>query len=145
MKAIFATENNWAPLIARLTVGLIILPHGMQKLFGMFGGFGFSGTMGFLTGTMALPWIIAFIVIMIESIGAASLIVGFFARGWSVLMIALMIGAVWTSHIQNGFFMNWFGSQAGEGYEWHLLVIGLSLIVLIAGAGKASIDRVIAR
>lgn len=145
MKAILTTGNDWAPFIARLTVGLIILPHGLQKLLGMFGGFGFSGTMGFLTGTMALPWIIAFIVIMIESVGAISLVLGLFSRVWSALMIALMVGAVWTSHIQNGFFMNWFGSQAGEGYEYHLLVIGLSLIVVVAGAGKASIDRILAK
>jgi len=47
-------------------------------------------------------------------------------------------------HLPNGFFMNWFGKQAGEGYEYHLLVIGIALALLISGAGKWSVDKVIA-
>jgi putative oxidoreductase len=58
--------------------------------------------------------------------------------------IVIMPGAITTSHLQNGFFMNWFGKQPGEGYEYHLLVIGLSLALLMTGAGKWSIDRLIA-
>lgn len=138
---LFTTKNEWAGFITRVTVGLIILPHGLQKLFGMFGGYGFDGTMGFFTNTMHLPWIIGFIVIMIESFGALSLIIGFASRFWSALMVALMIGAITTSHLQNGFFMNWFGTQKGEGYEYHLLVIGLSLATLVIGSGKHSLDR----
>lgn len=142
---LFTTKNEWVGFITRVTVGLIILPHGLQKLFGMFGGYGFDGTMGFFTNTMHLPWIIGFTVIMIESFGALSLILGFASRLWSSLMIALMVGAITTSHLQNGFFMNWFGSQKGEGYEYHLLVIGLALATLVVGSGKYSIDRLITK
>lgn len=142
---ILATRGDWSGLVTRLTIGLVILPHGLQKLFGMFGGYGFEGTMGFFTNTMHLPWIIGFLVIMIESVGSLSLILGFASRVWAALMIAVMIGAVTTSHLQNGFFMNWFGMQPGEGYEFHLLVIGLSLVTLIVGSGKCSIDRLLAK
>lgn len=142
---ILATKNEWVGLVTRLTIGLVILPHGLQKLFGMFGGYGFEGTMGFFINTMQLPWIIGFMVIMIESIGAFSLILGFASRVWSALMIAVMVGAVTTSHLQNGFFMNWFGAQSGEGYEFHLLVIGLALATLIVGSGKYSIDRLLTK
>lgn len=145
MKRILATKDEWVGLVTRLTIGIIILPHGLQKLFGMFGGFGFEGTMGFLTSTAHLPWIIAFIVIIIESVGAMSLIVGFASRIWAALMIVLMIGAINVAHLSNGFFMNWSGMQKGEGFEYHLLVIGLSIATLIVGSGKYSIDELIAK
>lgn len=57
MKALFATDDSWAGLVLRLTLGLVLLPHGAQKLLGWFGGFGFDGTMGFFTQKMGLPWI----------------------------------------------------------------------------------------
>jgi putative oxidoreductase len=139
-KLIFKTNNDWAGLITRLTIGIILLPHGAQKLLGLFGGYGFTGTMGFFTGTMHLPWIIAFTVIMIEFFGSILLIVGFASRIWSALTIILMLGIIFTSHIANGFFMNWYGTQPGEGYEYHLLLIGLSIATLINGSGKYSVD-----
>jgi putative oxidoreductase len=46
-------------------------------------------------------------------------------------------------HWKNGFFMNWSGAQKGEGIEFFLLLLSLSLILLIAGGGKASIDAAI--
>ncbi len=142
---IFNTRNDLTGFIIRLTLGIILFPHGAQKLLGKFGGYGFSGTMGFFTGTMHLPWIIAFLVIIIEFFGSLSFLVGFASRIWAILTIILMIGIIATSHIDNGFFMNWFGNQKGEGYEYHLLVIGLSLATLVNGSGKYSLDKFISR
>ena len=110
-------------------------------MLGAFGGYGFSGTMGFLTSTMHLPWLIGFLVIVIEFIGSLSLIVGFASRLWSALVIIEMLGAVITTHLNNGFFMNWAGNQKGEGYEFHLLMIGLALATVINGSGKFSADE----
>lgn len=138
---IFNTNNDLTGLIARLTLALILFPHGAQKMLEMFGGYGFTGTMGYFTGTLHLPWIIGFLVIIIEFVGALFLIVGFASRIWSVLIIVLFIGIIFTSHLENGFFMNWFGNQKGEGYEFHLLVIGLSLVILANGSGKYAIDE----
>lgn len=145
MEQLFRTSNEWTGLIIRLTIGLILFPHGAQKLLGMFGGYGFKGTMGFFTDTMNLPWIIGFLVILIEFFGPISLIIGLGTRIWSVLIILLMVGIIYTSHLQNGFFMNWFGNLKGEGYEFHLLVIGLSLAALFNGAGKYSLDLLLFR
>src|SRR5437016_3574536 len=128
---IFKTNHDWTGLITRVTIGLILLPHGAQKMFGSFGGYGFSGTMRFFTDTMHLPWLIGFLVIVIEFIGSLSLIAGFASRVWSTLVIIEMMGAVITTHLSNGFFMNWAGNQKGEGYEYHLLIIGLALATLI--------------
>ena len=138
---IFHSSNDWRGLILRLTLGLIIFPHGAQKALGWFGGYGFSGTMGFFTDSMNLPWLIAFMVIVIEFVGSISLIAGFASRIWSAWTIVLMLGIILTSHIDNGFFMNWFGNKRGEGYGYHLLIIGLSLATLIIGSGKFSLDE----
>ncbi len=138
---IFNTNNDLTGFITRLTLGLILFPHGAQKMLGLFGGYGFNGTMDFFTKTLHLPWIIGFSVIIIEFAGGLSLAAGFASRIWSVLTILLFIGIIFTSHLDNGFFMNWYGNQKGEGYEYHLLIIGLSLAILINGSGKYSIDE----
>ncbi len=137
---ILQANNDWTGLVIRLTVGLIMFPHGAQKVLGWFNGPGFKGEMNFFTQTLHLPWLIAFLVIIIEFLGAISLILGFASRVWSVAMIILFIGIIWIAHLDFGFFMNWFGTQKGEGYEYHLLIIGLSLATFINGSGKFSID-----
>ncbi len=84
---IFNTRNDLTGFIIRLTLGIILFPHAAQKLLGMFGGYGFSGTMGFFTGTMHLPWIIAFLVIIIEFFGSLSFLVGCASRICAILTI----------------------------------------------------------
>ena len=139
MNKLFKTNENTAATIIRIVLGAILFPHGAQKLLGWFGGYGFDGTIGFLTGTAGLPWIIAFLVIIIEFFGALALIFGFATRIVASGVIVLFAGIL-LMHLQNGFFMNWNGQQAGEGFEYHLLVIGMSLALLVSGAGKWSID-----
>lgn len=143
-KILFNTDGSVAPLITRLFLGICLFPHGAQKMLGWFGGYGFSGTLQFFTQQAGLPWIIGLLVILIEFFGALFLITGFLTRLSALLIIADMIGIIFKAHIANGFFMNWFGNQAGEGYEYHLLVIGLAISMLITGGGKASIDKRIA-
>ena len=145
IKKVFATDQNKAIAILRVVLGIVLFPHGAQKLLGWFGGYGFNGTMGFLTGTVGLPWLLAFLVIAIEFFGAIALIFGFATRIVAFGVIALFAGIVFTSHLQNGFFMNWAGNQAGEGYEYHLLVIGMALALLVSGAGKWSVDLILQR
>ncbi|MDP1769984.1 MAG: DoxX family protein [Nitrospirota bacterium] len=142
MRQLFYTDNNWVGLILRVTLGLVIFPHGAQKLLGWYGGFGFAGTMGFFTETMHLPWIVAFLVIVGESFGSIALLLGLLTRFTAASFIVIMLGAITTSHLPNGFFMNWFGKQAGEGYEYHLLVIGIAAALLVTGAGRWSADRI---
>src|SRR6476620_11712262 len=139
-KAIFKTYNNWSPTILRLILGLVLLGHGSQKFLGWFGGYGVDGTMDFFTGKIGLPWIIGFLVIVIEFFGSISLLLGFATRLWSISMVILFIGIIYTSHIQNGFFMNWFGNQRGEGYEFFLLAIAISTSLVFTGSGKYSVD-----
>lgn len=144
MKALFQTDEAWSSLILRVTLGLVMFPHGAQKLLGWFGGYGFSGTMGFFTETMHLPWLVALLVIVGESFGSLALILGLLTRFTAASFILIMLGAITMVHLPHGFFMNWFGQQQGEGFEYHLLVIGMSLALVVAGAGRWSADRWIA-
>ncbi len=140
-KKILSTDkHNWGQLIIRVTLGLVLFAHGAQKMLGLFGGYGFTATMDSLTSQMHLPWVMAFMVIVIEFFGAAFLIIGFASRVWSLAIIGLFTGIIFTTQIEHGFFMNWFGAQAGEGYEFSLLVLGLSTAILINGSGKYAID-----
>jgi putative oxidoreductase len=144
MKALFYTDDGWTGLILRLTLGLVMLPHGAQKLLGLFGGFGFDGTMGFFTQKMGVPWLIAFLVIVGEFFGSLGLIAGFLTRFSAASVAVIMMGAIVLVHLPHGFFMNWFGQQQGEGYEYHLLTIGIAAALLVTGGGKWSVDRELA-
>ena len=141
LKKLISTNNDVAITVVRITLGLVMFPHGAQKALGWFGGYGFSGTMGFFTGTMGVPAIMAFLVILAEFAGALGLIVGLGTRVAAFGMAAVMTGAIFMAHLSNGFFMNWYGNQQGEGFEYHLLVIGMALALIIRGGGAFSLDR----
>lgn len=138
-----ATDADAGPAILRLTLALVIFPHGAQKMLGWFGGFGFSGTMDYFTGAIGVPAAIALLVILIEFFGPIALAAGLFTRGAALGIGAVMVGAIAMQHWQHGFFMNWTGQQAGEGFEFHLLVLGIALVLLLKGSGALSLDRVL--
>jgi len=144
MKALFQTDDAWSSFLLRITLGCVMFPHGAQKLLGWYGGHGFSGTMGFFTEQMGIPALIAFLIIIGESFGSVGLLVGFLTRFTAASLGIIMVGAIGLVHLPNGFFMNWSGQQAGEGYEYHLLVIGICLALMITGAGRWSVDGAIA-
>jgi putative oxidoreductase len=142
IRALVRTENDAVQLLLRVTLGVVMFPHGAQKLFGWFGGHGFSGTMGFLTEAAGLPALVALLVILAESFGSLALIAGLVGRVAAAGIASVMVGAIFAGgHAANGFFMNWSGSQAGEGFEFHLLAIGLALAVVMKGSGALSLDR----
>ncbi|RAJ12287.1 DoxX family protein [Arenibacter echinorum] len=144
-KTLLTTNPKIGFSIARLTLGLVIFPHGAQKLLGLFGGYGYSATMETFTTQMGLPGIVAFSIIMIEFFGSMSLILGLLSRFWALSLTGMFIGIIYTTQLEHGFFMNWFGNQAGEGYEYSLLIIGLALIIILNGSGKWSIDGLISK
>ena len=129
-----------AALTLRFLLGLVIFPHGAQKLFGWFGGYGFDGTMGFMTGQVGLSYIVALLVILIESIGALLILFGLGTRIAALGIFGLFAGIVFKAHLSHGFFMNWAGTQGGEGIEYFVLLLGTALVLLVTGGGKASVD-----
>jgi len=132
----YSSNNSWAGFIARVAAGIVLLPHGAQKLLGLFGGQGPGATVQFFTDVMHLPWLVAWLVIIIEFFGALALILGVLSRFWASLITALFLGIVIMVHSSNGFFMNWMGTQQGEGFEYSILMIGLCVITMITDGGK---------
>src|SRR5450432_3584879 len=138
---IFATDHSKTLFAQRLLLGLVMFPHGAQKMFGWFGGYGFSGTMSYFTGTLHFPALLAVLVILAEGLGSLGLVVGLGTRVAAFGIAANMIGAVLTTHLSVGFFMNWFGKQPGEGFEYHLLALALAVPLIVRGGGAWALDH----
>jgi putative oxidoreductase len=144
LRKLFATDDDIATAILRLVLGVVFFAHGAQKMLGWFGGYGFSGTMGFFTGTMHIPAPLAFLAIAAEFFGGLGLILGFLTRIAAFGITVNMVVAIATVHSAFGFFMNWSGTQKGEGIEYHLLTLATTVFLMIRGAGAFSVDRAIA-
>ena len=135
-------ETNTADKVAtllRLALGVVMFPHGAQKVFGWFGGHGFSGTMEFFT-SKGIPSVFAFLAIMAEFVGSLGLISGFLSRIAAFGIAVNMLVAIAAVHYPNGFFMNWAGNQTGEGFEYHLLVLAIAAAIMRRGSGAFSVD-----
>jgi putative oxidoreductase len=140
------TSSKAAPALARLVLAAAILPHGLQHVFGWFGGFGFSGTYQWMTSTLGFSGPLAALALITEIIAPLALLLGLGGRLAALGLVGLMAGAL-STHLPNGFFMNWFGSlPAGqEGFEYHIVVIALAGTVVLQGSGNWSLDLLLYR
>ncbi|MEJ2697682.1 MAG: DoxX family protein [Candidatus Sulfobium sp.] len=145
LKKLFQTKNDTAIFILRLLLGGVFFPHGMQKAFGWFGGSGFEGAMQSFQQGLGIPGFFAVLAILAESAGSIGLITGFLTRVAAFGITVNMVVAVALIHWKYGFFMNWFGKQAGEGFEYHILVVAITTFLMIRGGGRWSIDGSIYR
>ena len=139
---ILDTRASTGVLVARLTLGAVLVPHALQHAFGLLGGYGFRGTFGWMTGTLGFPAPAAALAIVTETVAPLLLLLGLGGRLAALGVAGLMLGAI-STHTANGFFMNWFGAlpAGAEGFEYHLLAIGLAAVIAIDGSGALSIDR----
>jgi putative oxidoreductase len=145
MKPIVATTNDIPLAICRLVLGIIFFIHGSQLTLGWFGGYGFSGTMHFFTTQLGIPAIFAAIAILAQFLGGIGLVVGLLSRIAAFGIACVMLIAIIKIHFAMGFFMNWYGAQKGEGYEYHLLVLAICLLIMVKGAGAFSIDQILSK
>ena len=145
LRRLIRTENDFVALVLRLALGIMILPHGAQKLLGWFGGYGFHGTMQFFTQMMGIPVVFAFLDIIAEFFGGLGLIAGLLGRVAALGVAVVMTVAVALVHIHSGFFMNWLGNQKGEGIEFHLLAVAIAIAIMARGSGAWSLDRLLSR
>jgi putative oxidoreductase len=143
--AMLNTTPDRTLTLIRVALGLVILPHGLQKALGWFGGFGFAGTAGFFQETWSIPAAVTALVVLAEVGGGLGLIAGLLSRPAAAGVVAVMAGAVSLAHWQHGFFMNWSGTAAGEGFEYHILAGAMALAVMVKGGGAFSLDRVLTR
>lgn len=144
VRAFLATSNSVVPSLLRIALGGVIFGHGLQKVFGWFGGYGIEGTMKFF-GSVGMPSVVGALVIVSDFFGSLALIAGLATRFSAAAAAAVMIGAMLLVHLPNGFFMNWGGAPHGEGYEFHLLALSMAAALVVAGGGFASVDAWLAR
>ena len=145
LKRLFRTDSgDTAGLVLRVLLGAVFIPHGAQKVFGWWGGPGYSGAIA-MFGKMGIPVFFAFLDIVAESLGALALIAGFLTRLAAFGIFVVMVVAVAMIHFQNGFFMNWFGQKKGEGFEYHILACAIAIALMIKGGGRWSVDAMIGR
>ena len=135
-----ATHGDVVPLVLRLTLAVVMFAHGAQKALGWFG---WRGTLDSLRKS-GVPSPVAVLAIVAEFLGPLGLAVGLLTRVAALGIAAVMLGAILTVHGRHGFFMNWYGNQPGEGFEYHVLAIGLAVALVLNGAGVWSLDAVIA-
>jgi putative oxidoreductase len=140
---LFSTDASMIQLLLRLTLAIVIFPHGAQKALGWFGGYGFKGTMGYFTQRFPAP--LGFLAIMAEFLGPLGLALGLLTRVAAFGIGCVMVVAVLSTHTPHGFFMNWYGNQKGEGFEFHLLAIGIVLALIVGGGGLWSVDAMVGR
>ena len=127
----------YAELMVRVATGLFLMPHGAQKLFGLFGGYGLVGTGQFFQSKLGLPASAALLIGLVEFFGGLFLALGFATRIAAGFITGMMLVAVLKVHLGNGFFWT------DGGYEYPLLWGLLSLSYVIRGAGRKSVDALI--
>src|SRR5690242_10694036 len=141
--SLLETHSGVAGLLLRITLAIVIFPHGAQKVLGWFGGHGFKGTMKFFTSS-GIPAVFALLAIAAEFLGPLGLAVGLLTRVAAFGLACVMLVAIVTTHWPHGFFMNWYGNQKGEGFEYHLFVLGVAITLMIIGGGAWSLDGLLA-
>lgn len=139
------TDDDVSGMIARVGLGVVIFPHGAQKVLGIWGGHGLPATLDAFQQWFGFPHVVTALVAAAEFLGAVALVVGFLSRFMSTAIVLVMAGAIF--FVTRGhFFMNWYNQpQYGEGFEFHLLAVALGLIVTIRGGGRYSVDELLTR
>lgn len=145
LRAILKTDNSAALFFSRLALALVMFPHGAQKVLGWYGGSGYEKTIELFTTKMNFPLGLVIVFLIAEFVGSICLIAGFFTRVFAFAIGASLALCAYMNHLKNGFFMNWFGTQSGEGFEFHILAVGIALALVIGGGGAFSLDRAFAR
>jgi len=138
------TDNNSASIILRISFSMMLLPHAVGKVFGAWGGMGFEKTMQHMTENMHIFYIFALLAIVVEFLSTLAIIVGYQTR-INAFLLAIFMFVASTFHFQHGFYMNWFGQKTGEGFEFHILSVGMMLALAVLGGGKYSLDRKISK
>jgi putative oxidoreductase len=136
---IYAKLSGLAWPLLRVTTGLLLVPHGAQKLFGAFGGYGIAGTGQFLESVGYAPgWLWALLIGLVEFVGGLMLAAGLATRLVAAAVALFMANAV-LFHLPNGFFWS------NGGFEYPLLWAVAALIFVIRGGGELSVDKRLGR
>ena len=141
LESVFSPIRDWGPLILRLAMGIIFLVHGWPKLNPnsmMKGVSGFSA--GLKQMGIPLPTFFAWVVALLETIGAALLILGLGTRILAVLLAVNMLVAIRVAKIR--VMKVGFTAQQATGWEFDFALLAGALALLFTGAGSLSLDRI---
>jgi putative oxidoreductase len=132
----------YGPLVLRLAIGAVFVAHGAQKLFGVWGGGGPSGTAAFFQALGLSPaYVLALLVGLVEFVGGLMLIGGAYTMATAAVLAAEMVVAVWKVHLPYGFFLNWTGAPGvGHGIEFNVVLIAGLVSLVLGGPGAFSVD-----
>ena len=145
LRKLLTTTQDPTLTVARIVLALIFFAHGSQKMFGLFGGRGFSGTLDLFQQTMGIPAPLTILAMTAEVLGSAGLLLGLLSRVAAAGVLVVIMVAPFANGLYPRFFMNWTGNRGGEGYEYHLLAMALILTVLVRGGGAWSVDGAITK
>jgi len=136
---VLSTNAGWAPLALRIPVGIILIAHGGQKLFGLFGGYGLEGTGHWMDSVGIHPgYLMALLAGSAEFFGGLALLFGLLVRPAAAAVAFTMLVAIFSVHIGKGLFM------ANNGYEYALALLAVTVALLMSGAGRLSVDEALA-
>jgi putative oxidoreductase len=132
-----------ALLVLRLVLGLIMMAHGGQKLFGWFGGPGFGQSVANFASGMGIPPLLGGLSILVEFLAGAAVFVGLLTRLAALGLAVHQLVAALLVHLPNGFFINW-GLTPGQGHgiEMNLALIAMAVALVCAGSGRYGGDAV---
>ncbi|MDX1610461.1 MAG: DoxX family protein [Halofilum sp. (in: g-proteobacteria)] len=140
IRNLFTTDAGWGAVALRVPVGIIFAAHGAQKLFGWFGGYGLEGTGQWLASIGLAPgYLMALLAGGAEFFGGLALVAGLLVRPAAAVLAFTMVVAILAVHVDNGLFM------ANNGYEFALALLAAAVALAIGGAGRGSVDAVLAR
>ena len=136
IKQLLSTQAGLAALILRIPVGIILIAHGAQKLFGWFGGYGLEGTGQWMASIGLEPgYLMALMAGSAEFFGGIALVLGLLTRPAALVVAFTMVVAIVTTHLSNGLFMS------NNGYEYALTLLAASLALMVQGGGSLSADK----
>ncbi|BAU74075.1 DoxX family protein [Metapseudomonas furukawaii] len=140
IKSVLATNAGYGITLLRVVTGLTFMAHGAQKLFGMFGGYGLTGTGQWMESIGLAPgYLMALMAGSAEFFGGLALVIGLLVRPAALSLVVAMVVAIFSVHWASGFFIT------NGGYEYALILGLISATLLIEGAGKLSLDSNLAK
>ena len=138
LDAVWTALAPLGPLLLRVALGAVFFVHGSQKMFGWFGGHGYSATIAMMHDQMGIPTFFAALVPIAEFFGGLGVLVGLLTPVAAFGIFCVMVTAVFHVHLSAGFF-------APKGFEYPLTLGLVALSLMVTGAGPWSLDALIKR
>lgn len=143
IKKLLNPSMDRADLILRIALGIVFFAHGSQKIFGWFGGFGWTGTLGYFQQAIGIPPFLAGLSFLAEFVGGVLILLGLLTRPAALAIAVTMLVAGLKVGLPNGFFLDSKGPNNGIEYVFVLFL--LAVYFVIKGSGRISMDSLLSK